>query len=116
MYEGMLSLMQMAKTSGALNFLKQENIPFISLLTHPTMAGVMASFAGLGDITIAEPEALIGFTGPRVIKQTIKQDLLKGFQTSEFSLAHGLVDMVVHRKDLKPVVAKLLQYVSPVEK
>jgi len=112
MYEGMLSLMQMAKTSGALSLLKKENIPFISVLTHPTMAGVMASFAGLGDVTIAEPGALIGFTGPRVIKQTIKQDLPKGFQTSEFNLEHGLIDLVVHRKELRPTILKLLHYLT----
>ena len=112
MYEGMLSLMQMAKTSGALSRLKQENVPFISVLTHPTMAGVLASFAGLGDVTIAEPGALIGFTGPRVIKQTIKQDLPKGFQTSEFNLEHGLIDLVVHRKELKSTISKLLYYLS----
>ncbi|UCC96201.1 MAG: acetyl-CoA carboxylase carboxyltransferase subunit beta [Candidatus Omnitrophota bacterium] len=112
MYEGMLSLMQMAKTSGALSFLKANNIPYISILTHPTMAGVMASFAGLGDITIAEPGALIGFTGPRVIKQTIKQDLPKGFQTSEFNLEHGLVDMVVHRKELRETISRLLDYLA----
>jgi len=112
MYEGMLSLMQMAKTSGALSRLKQSNVPFISILTHPTMAGVMASFAGLGDVIIAEPEALIGFTGPRVIKQTIKQDLPKGFQTSEFNLEHGLIDMVVHRKNLKQTIVRLLCYLG----
>jgi acetyl-CoA carboxylase carboxyl transferase subunit beta len=112
MYEGILSLMQMAKTSGALSLLKKENIPFVSILTHPTMGGVMASFAGLGDIIIAEPEALIGFAGPRVIKQTIKKDLPKGFQTSEFNLEHGLIDMVVHRKELKAVVSKLLYYLA----
>jgi acetyl-CoA carboxylase carboxyl transferase subunit beta len=110
MYEGMLSLMQMAKTSGALSLLKEKNIPYISVLTHPTMAGVMASFAGLGDVIIAEPQALIGFTGPRVIKQTIKQELPKGFQTSEFNLEHGLIDMVVERKDLKSTLSKLLDY------
>lgn len=112
MYEGMLSLMQMAKTSGALARLKQENIPFISILTNPTMAGVMASFAGLGDVTIAEPGALIGFTGPRVIKQTIKQDLPKGFQTSEFNLKHGFIDIIALRKDLKETLTKLLYYLS----
>ncbi len=112
MYEGMLSLMQMAKTSGAISLLKQGNVPFISVLTHPTMAGVMASFAGLGDITIAEPGALIGFTGPRVIKQTIKQDLPKGFQTSEFNLDHGLIDSVVHRKELRSTISSLLHYLS----
>ena len=113
MYEGMLSLMQMAKTSGALELLKKNNIPFISVLTHPTMAGVMASFAGLGDITIAEPGALIGFTGPRVIKQTIKQDLPKGFQTSEFNLEHGMVDLVIARKELKDTISKALKYLIP---
>jgi len=112
MYEGMLSLMQMAKTSGALSRLKKANLPFISVLTHPTMAGVMASFAGLGDVTIAEPGALIGFTGPRVIKQTIKQDLPKGFQTSEFNLEHGLIDLVIHRKELRATISKLIYYLT----
>ena len=112
MYEGMLSLMQMAKTSGALSRLKDKNIAFISVLTNPTMAGVMASFAGLGDVTVAEPGALIGFTGPRVIKQTIKQDLPKGFQTSEFNQEHGFVDIVVHRRDLKATISKLLHYLA----
>ena len=112
MYEGVLSLMQMAKTSGVLSRLKEANLPFISVLTNPTMAGVMASFAGLGDITVAEPGALIGFTGPRVIKQTIKQDLPKGFQTSEFNRDHGLVDMVVHRKELRATLSKLLDYLT----
>ena len=112
MYEGMLSLMQMAKTSGVLALLKEEGIPYISVLTHPTMAGVMASFAGLGDVIIAEPGALVGFTGPRVIKQTIKQDLPPGFQTSEFNLEHGLIDMVVNRKDLKSTISKLLDYLT----
>ena len=112
MYEGLLSLMQMAKTCGALSRLKEARLPFISVLTHPTMAGVMASFAGIGDVIIAEPGALIGFTGPRVIKQTIKQDLPKGFQTSEFSLEHGLLDMVVSRKDLKATLSKLLYYLT----
>jgi len=112
MYEGMLSLMQMAKTSAALERLNEEKIPYISVLTHPTMAGVMASFAGLGDIIIAEPQALIGFTGPRVIKQTIKQELPQGFQTSEFNLTHGLIDMIVPRKELKETLIKLLEYLS----
>ena len=112
MYEGMLSLMQMARTSGALSRLKDKNIAFISILTNPTMAGVMASFAGLGDVTIAEPGALIGFTGPRVIKQTIKQDLPKGFQTSEFNRDHGFVDIVVHRAELKNTISKLLCYLT----
>lgn len=112
MYEGMLSLMQMAKTSAALANLKEKKLPYISILTHPTMAGVMASFAGLGDIIIAEPQALVGFTGPRVIKQTIKQELPPGFQTTEFSLEHGLIDLVVSRKELKEVTSKLLYYLS----
>ncbi len=112
MYEGLLSLMQMAKTCGVLSRLKEAHLPFLSVLTHPTMAGVMASFAGIGDVIIAEPGALIGFTGPRVIKQTIKQDLPKGFQTSEFNLEHGLLDMVVSRKDLKATLSKLLCYLT----
>jgi acetyl-CoA carboxylase carboxyl transferase subunit beta len=112
MYEGMLSLMQMAKTSGALERLKQANVPYISLLTNPTMGGVMASFAGLGDVILVEPGALIGFAGPRVIKQTIKQDLPKGFQTAEFNLEHGMVDMVVKRKDLKNTLSQLLGYLT----
>lgn len=112
MYEGLLSLMQMAKTCGVLSRLRQARLPFISVLTHPTMAGVLASFAGIGDVIMAEPGALIGFTGPRVIKQTIKQDLPKGFQTSEFNLEHGLIDMVVSRKDLKSTISKLLFYLT----
>ena len=112
MYEGMFSLMQMAKTSAALSYHHRAGLIFISVLTNPTMAGVMASFAGLGDITIAEPDALIGFTGPRVIKQTIKQDLPKGFQTSEFNLEHGMVDMVISRQDLKATIARLLGYLA----
>lgn len=112
MYEGLFSLMQMAKTCGALAKLKEANISFISVLTHPTMAGVMASFAGIGDITIAEPGALIGFTGPRVIKQTIKQDLPKGFQTAEFNLEHGLIDIVIERKSLKGKIVTLLDYLA----
>jgi len=111
MHEGIFSLMQMAKTSAAIsNFQKSGGI-FISVLTNPTMAGVLASFASLGDISIAEPEALIGFTGPRVIKQTIHQDLPKGFQSSEFLLEHGLIDMVVHRKELKAKIASILEII-----
>ncbi len=112
MYEGMLSLMQMAKTSAALSYHHRANLPFISVLTNPTMAGVMASFAGLGDIIIAEPKALIGFTGPRVIEQTIKQKLPSGFQRSEFLLEHGLIDMIVHRKNLKSTLGQLLDYLG----
>jgi len=112
MQEGMFSLMQMAKTSVALSLYHQANLPYISVLTNPTMAGVMASFAGLGDIIIAEPRALIGFTGPRVIEQTIKQKLPEGFQRSEFLLEHGFIDMIVHRKNLKSILSQLLIYLS----
>ncbi|MCM8811667.1 MAG: acetyl-CoA carboxylase, carboxyltransferase subunit beta [Candidatus Omnitrophica bacterium] len=110
MYEGMFSLMQMSKTSVALAQHHAAGLPFISILTNPTMAGVMASFASLGDIIIAEPKALIGFTGPRVIEQTIRQRLPDGFQRSEFLLEHGQVDKVVHRKEMKETVAHLLEY------
>lgn len=112
MQEGMLSLMQMAKTSAALAKHDQAGLLFISVLTNPTMAGVMASFASLGDVILAEPKALIGFTGPRVIEQTIHQRLPQGFQRSEFLLEHGLVDMVVHRKVLKSTLAQLLDYLQ----
>jgi acetyl-CoA carboxylase carboxyl transferase subunit beta len=101
MQESILSLMQMAKTSFAVGLLKEKNIPYITVLTDPTMGGVSASFAFLGDIIIAEPGARIGFAGARVIEQTIKQKLPKGFQTAEFLLEKGLIDDVVHRKDLK---------------
>lgn len=112
MYEGMYSLMQMAKTCAALAYHRQAKLPFISVLTNPTMAGVMASFAGVGDIIIAEPKALIGFTGPRVIEQTIRQKLPAGFQRSEFLLEHGLIDRIVHRKGLKAALSQLLDYLS----
>lgn len=112
MYEGMYSLMQMAKTCAALAYHRQAKLPFISVLTNPTMAGVMASFAGVGDIIIAEPKALIGFTGPRVIEQTIRQKLPAGFQRSEFLLEHGLIDMIVHRNGLKAALSQLLDYLS----
>lgn len=112
MYEGIFSLMQMAKTSGALSYHRQAKLPFISILTNPTMAGVMASFAGLGDIIIAEPKALIGFTGPRVIEQTIRQKLPPGFQKSEFLLEHGMIDMIVHRKNLKATISQTLDYLG----
>ena len=108
MMEGALSLMQMAKTAAKLAKLSSLNIPYISVLTDPTTGGVTASFAMLGDINIAEPKALIGFAGPRVIKQTIGKDLPEGFQTSEFLLEHGFVDKVVNRKELKDNVAKLI--------
>ncbi|MFH1230406.1 MAG: acetyl-CoA carboxylase, carboxyltransferase subunit beta [Planctomycetota bacterium] len=110
MYEGCLSLMQMAKTSAALARLHQVGVVYISVLTNPTMAGVMASFAGLGDVMIAEPKALIGFTGPRVIAQTIGKELPEGFQTSEFLLQHGLIDKIVDRINLKSELARILEY------
>jgi acetyl-CoA carboxylase carboxyl transferase subunit beta len=110
MYEGMYSLMQMSKTCAALAYHKMEKLPYISVLTNPTMAGVMASFAGIGDLIVAEPKALIGFTGPRVIEQTIRQKLPAGFQKSEFLLDHGLIDMIVHRKSLKNSLSQLVDY------
>jgi acetyl-CoA carboxylase carboxyl transferase subunit beta len=112
MYEGMFSLMQMAKTCAALAYHHKARLLYISVLTNPTMAGVMASFAGVGDIIIAEPKALIGFTGPRVIEQTIRQKLPPGFQRSEFLLEHGLIDMIVHRRDLKKTLSQLLDYLA----
>jgi len=108
MYEGLLSLMQMAKTSAALAKQHEKRILFISVLTNPTMAGVLASFASLGDVIIAEPKALIGFTGPRVIEQTIRHKLPDGFQKSEFLLDHGLIDLIVHRKSLKETISMIL--------
>lgn len=110
MYEGCLSLMQMAKTSAALARLHDAGVAYISVLTNPTMAGVMASFAGLGDIMVAEPKSLIGFTGPRVIAQTIAQELPKGFQTSEFMMEHGLIDMIIDRPHMKEELTRLLKY------
>jgi len=110
MYEGMLSLMQMAKTSGALARHAQKHLPYISVLTNPTTAGVMASFASLGDVIVAEPRSMIGFAGPRVIKETTHQDLPEGFQTAEFLQEHGLVDMIVHRKKMREQISQLLSY------
>ena len=110
MQEGLLSLMQMAKTSAALARLREEGIPYISLLTDPTTGGVTASYASLGDVVLAEPGALIGFAGPRVIEQTIRQQLPPGFQRSEFLLEHGMVDMVVARKDLKATLHRSLRW------
>jgi acetyl-CoA carboxylase carboxyl transferase subunit beta len=112
MYEGMLSLMQMAKTSGALARHADERLPYISVLTNPTTAGVMASFASLGDVILAEPKSMIGFAGPRVIKETTHQDLPKGFQTAEFLEEHGLIDMIVHRKRMREQISQLLNYFS----
>ncbi len=110
MYEGMLSLMQMAKTSQALAKHHEAKQVFISVLTNPTMAGIMASFASLGDLIIAEPKALIGFTGPRVIEQTIRQKLPDGFQTSEFLLEHGMIDKIVHRRQLKGALHQFISF------
>lgn len=110
MYEGVFSLMQMAKTCAALAKHGEAGCLHISLLTNPTMAGIMASFAGVGDIIMAEPKALIGFTGPRVIEQTIHQKLPEGFQRSEFLLEHGLIDMIVSRNELKNRIAQVIEY------
>jgi acetyl-CoA carboxylase carboxyl transferase subunit beta len=110
MQEGILSLMQMAKTSGLLARLAEKHIPYISVLTNPTTAGVMASYASLGDVIIAEPRALLGFAGPRVIQQTIGQDLPEGFQSSEFFLEKGFLDKIVERKDLKETIRRLLEF------
>ena len=108
MQEGLFSLFQMAKTSAALARLSQSKLPFISVLTDPTMGGVSASLATLGDVIIAEPKALIGFSGPRVIEQTIREVLPSGFQRSEFLLEHGAIDMIVDRRELREVVSRLL--------
>ena len=108
MQEGLLSLMQMAKTSASLTKLSKAKLPFISLLTDPTMGGVSASFAMLGDLIIAEPRALIGFAGPRVIEQTVREKLPEGFQTSEFLLDHGAIDMIVDRRQLRKSLANLI--------
>ncbi|MES2997816.1 MAG: acetyl-CoA carboxylase, carboxyltransferase subunit beta [Pseudomonadota bacterium] len=115
MQEGLFSLIQMAKTSAVLGKFKQAGLPFISILTDPTMGGVTASFAMLGDIIIAEPKALIGFAGPRVIEQTVRQVLPDGFQRSEFLLAHGAIDMIVDRRELKDKIAALLNKLMPAE-
>jgi acetyl-CoA carboxylase carboxyl transferase subunit beta len=110
MQEGVLSLMQMAKTSAALARLKDEaRMPYISVLTHPTTGGVAASFAMLGDVILAEPKSLVGFAGPRVIEQTIGQSLPEGFQTAEYLLDHGLVDQIVHRRELRRTIAIVLR-------
>ena len=110
MQESVLSLMQMAKTSAALGRLARAGLPYISILTDPTTGGVTASYAMLGDILIAEPKALIGFAGPRVIQDTIRQELPAGFQRAEFLLEHGFVDMIVERKNLRPVLIQILGY------
>ena len=110
MYEGMLSLMQMAKTSGALARHANEKLPFISVLTNPTLAGVMASYASLGDVIVAEPRSMVGFAGQRVIRETTHQELPEGFQTAEFLEEHGLIDLIVHRKKMRAQIAQLLGY------
>jgi acetyl-CoA carboxylase carboxyl transferase subunit beta len=110
MMEGALSLMQMAKTSSRLARLAEAGIPYISIMTDPTTGGVTASFSMLGDVNIAEPGALIGFAGPRVIRQTIGKDLPKGFQRSEFLLEHGFLDLIVHRRDMKEKISQLLSH------
>jgi acetyl-CoA carboxylase carboxyl transferase subunit beta len=117
MMEGALSLMQMAKICAALARLDQEGIPYISILTDPTTGGVTASFAMLGDLNIAEPGALIGFAGPRVIEQTIRQKLPEGFQRSEFLLEHGMLDLIIDRREMKSTIAKAFRFMGqhPVE-
>ena len=113
MQEGMLSLMQMAKTCGALAQLAEVKLPYISLMTHPTTGGVTASFATLGDINLAEPKCMIGFAGPRVVKETTHQNLPAGFQTAEFMLEHGLIDALVSRPKLRETLTCLLSYMMP---
>ena len=112
MQEGLLSLMQMAKTSAALTKLSEAKLPYFSVLTDPTMGGVSASFAMLGDVIIAEPKALIGFAGPRVIEQTVREKLPEGFQRSEFLLTHGAIDMIVDRRDMKKKLTNLISKLS----
>ncbi len=113
MMEGTISLMQLAKISAALARMDDQKVPYISLMTDPTTGGTTASFAMLGDLNIAEPGALIGFAGPRVIEQTIRQKLPEGFQRSEFLLEHGMLDAVVHRRDMKSYIAKALEFMAP---
>lgn len=113
MQEGVLSLMQMGKTASALAKFSEKSLPFISILTDPTTGGVAASFAFLGDIILAEPKALIGFAGPRVIEQTIRQPLPEGFQQAEFLLKHGMIDLIVERKETKKILVRLLNFFKP---
>ena len=110
MQEGALSLMQMAKTSAALARLSREGLPYVAILTNPTTGGVTASFAMLGDVIVAEPQSLIGFAGPRVIEQTIRQTLPEGFQRAEFLLERGAIDMIVDRRELRNTVSRLLGF------
>ena len=113
MQEGLYSLMQMAKTSGALARHHEAGLPYLAVLTHPTTGGVTASFATLGDVILAEPACMIGFAGPRVVKETTHQNLPEGFQTAEFMLAHGLVDRIVRRRDMRPQLARLVSLLTP---
>ena len=113
MQEGMLSLMQMAKTCAALGRLSEAKLPYISVLTHPTTGGVTASFATIGDVNLAEPGCMIGFAGPRVVKETTHQNLPPGFQTAEFMLEHGLIDAIVPRRKLREQLIQLLGYLMP---
>lgn len=113
MQEGMLSLMQMAKTCGALARLSEAKLPYISVMTHPTTGGVTASFATIGDVNLAEPKCMIGFAGPRVVKETTHQNLPPGFQTAEFMLEHGLIDSIVSRSQMRAKLASLLGYMMP---
>ncbi len=112
MHEGILSLMQMAKTSGALARHHDAGLAFISVLTHPTTGGVTASFATLGDLNLAEPQCMIGFAGPRVVKETTHANLPPGFQTAEFMMEHGLIDFIIHRRDMRAKLASVISYVS----
>jgi acetyl-CoA carboxylase carboxyl transferase subunit beta len=112
MYEGMFSLMQMAKTCGALAYHARNHLPYISVLTHPTTAGVMASYASVGDLILAEPAAMIGFAGPRVIKDTTQAELPPGFQTAEFLLDHGLIDAIVSRREMKQQLITYLDFLT----
>lgn len=114
MYESMLSLMQMAKTSGALARHAEAKLPFISILTNPTMAGVMASYASLGDVIVAEPGAMIGFAGPRVVRETTHQELPEGFQTAEFLEKHGLIDHIIPRQKMRETLTLILDYLHPI--
>lgn len=116
MYESMLSLMQMAKTSGALARHAEAGLPYISILTNPTMAGVMASYASLGDVIVAEPGAMIGFAGPRVVRETTHQELPEGFQTAEFLEKHGLIDAIIPRGEMRERLGQILDYIGPREK
>ena len=113
MHEGILSLMQMAKTSGALARHHEKGLPYISVLTDPTTGGVTASFSTLGDVILAEPKCMIGFAGPRVVKETTHQNLPPGFQTAEFMMEHGLVDMIVPRSEMRDRIGRLLKFMLP---